>query len=192
MVVVVQSFICVQLFVTPWTVACQASLHYFPEFAQTHIHWTSDAIQPSHPLSPPFPPASVFPSIRVFSNELALCIRWPKYWSFSSASVLLVNIQGWYPLRLTDLISLLSKGLSRVFSSIVVWKHQFFGTQPSLWSNSHIHTGLLEKIIALTILTLGRKWYFYFLICYIGLSLWKDWIFFMKTWQKILINIFIN
>ena len=134
----------------------------------------------------------LFPSIRVFSSELALCIRWPKYWSFSSASVLLVNIQGWYPLRLTDLISLLSKGLSRVFSSIVVWKHQFFGTQPSLWSNSHIHTGLLEKIIALTILTLGRKWYFYFLICYIGLSLWKDWIFFMKTWQKILINIFIN
>ena len=58
-------------------------LYYLLEFAQTHVHWVSDATEPSHSLSPPFPPASVFPSIRVFSNESALCIRWPKYWSFS-------------------------------------------------------------------------------------------------------------
>ena len=62
-----------------------------------------------------------------------------------SASVLPMNIQGWFPLGQTGLISLLSKGLSRVFSSTTIWKHQFFGTHPSLWSNSHIHTWLLEK-----------------------------------------------
>ena len=63
----------------------------------------------------------------------------------ASASELPMNIQGWFPLGLTSLSLLKSKGLSRVFSSITVWKHQFFGTQPSLLSNSHIHTRLLEK-----------------------------------------------
>ena len=63
----------------------------------------------------------------------------------ASASVLPVNIQGLFPLGLTGLISLQSKGLSRVFSNTTVQKHQFFGAQPSLWSNSHIHTWLLEK-----------------------------------------------
>ena len=63
----------------------------------------------------------------------------------ASASVLPMNIQDWFPLGLTDLISLQSKGLSRVFSNTTVQKHQFFSTQSSLWSNSHIHTWLLEK-----------------------------------------------
>ena len=63
----------------------------------------------------------------------------------SSASVLPVNIQGWFSLGLTDLIALLSKGLSTVFTSTTIWKYQFFGAQPSLWSNSHICTWLLEK-----------------------------------------------
>ena len=57
--------------------------HQLPEFTQTQVHRVSDAIQPSHPLSSPSPPASVFPSIGVFPHESALCIRWPKYWSFS-------------------------------------------------------------------------------------------------------------
>ena len=57
-------------------------LHQLPELTQTLVHWVSDAIQPSHPLSPS-PSASIFPSIRVFSNESALHIRWPKYWNFS-------------------------------------------------------------------------------------------------------------
>ena len=57
--------------------------HQLPEFTQTHVHWVSDAIQPSHHLSSPSPPPSIFPSIRVFSNESVLHIRWPKYWSFS-------------------------------------------------------------------------------------------------------------
>ena len=63
----------------------------------------------------------------------------------ASASVLPMNIQGWFPLGLTGLISLLSKGISRVFSSTSIQKHRYFGTQHSLWSNSHIHTWLLEK-----------------------------------------------
>ena len=77
----------------------------------------------------------------------------PKSWLFASggqnvgasASVLPMNIQGWFPLGLTGLISLQSKGLSRVFCSITVWHHQFFGVQSSSWSNSHIHTWLLKK-----------------------------------------------
>ena len=64
----------------------------------------------------------------------------------ASASVLLMNTQDWSPLGLTGWISLQSKGLSRVFSKNTVQKHQFFGSQPSLWSNSHIHTWLLEKL----------------------------------------------
>ena len=63
----------------------------------------------------------------------------------ASASVLPMNIQDWFPLGWTSWISLQSKGLSRVFSNTTVWKHQFFGAQPSLWSNSHVHTWLLEK-----------------------------------------------
>ena len=87
---------------------------------------------------------SILPSIRVFSNESALHIRWPNGVS-ASASVLPVNIQGWFPLGLTGLISLQSKGLWRAFSSTTIWKHQFFGAQLSSWSNSHICPWLLEK-----------------------------------------------
>ena len=86
---------------------------------------------------------SIFPCIRVFSNEWALYIRWPKYWSFSIS--MLMSIQDCFPSGLTGLIFLLSKGFSRVFSSTTVQKDQFFGTQSSLWSNSHICTRLLEK-----------------------------------------------
>ena len=75
----VQSLSHVRLFVTPWITAH----HQLPEFTQTHVHRIDDAIQLSHPLSSPSPPAPNPSSMRVFSNESALCIRWPKYWSFS-------------------------------------------------------------------------------------------------------------
>ena len=75
---------------------------------------------------------SIFLSVRVFSNRVVLHIRWPVYGSFSSTSVLPMNIQDWFPLRLTGWISMQSKGLSRVFSNTTVQKHQFFGTQLSL------------------------------------------------------------
>ena len=120
-----------------------AVLHQLPKFAQTHVHWVGDAIQPSHPLSSPSPSAfNLFP---VLSNQLALSIRWPKYWSISFNSLLPMNIQGWFPLGLTGLISLQCKAVSRVFSNTTVQKHQFFSSQISLWSNSQIHTWLLEN-----------------------------------------------
>ena len=83
---------------------------------------------------------SVFPSIRVFSNESVLRISGQSIGASAAASALPMNIQYWFPLVWTGLISLLSKGFSRVFSNTTVQKHQFFGTQLSLWSNSHIHT----------------------------------------------------
>ena len=58
--------------------------HHLPELAQTHVHWVGDIIQPSHPLSSPSPPPSIFPSIRVFSNESALCMKWPNYWNLAA------------------------------------------------------------------------------------------------------------
>ena len=85
-------------------------LHYLLEFIQTHVHWVNDAIQPSHPLSSPSPPAFNLSSIRGFSNDLVLRIRWPSIGPSASASVLPMNIQGWFHLGLTGLI-LQSKGL---------------------------------------------------------------------------------
>ena len=104
------------------------------------VHRVSDAIQPSHPLSSPSPPAPVSPSIRVFSNESTLRMRWPKSWSFSFCIIPSKEIPGLISFRMDCWISLQSKGLSRVFSNTIVQKHQFFGAQPSSQSNSHIHT----------------------------------------------------
>jgi len=89
-------------------------------------------------LLPPIPP-----SIRVFSNESTLHMRWPKYSAL--ALFLPKKSQGWSPSEWTGWISLKSKGLSRVFSNTTVQKHQFFSTQLSSQSNSHIHTWPLEK-----------------------------------------------
>ena len=114
--------------------------HQLPQFTQIHVHRVGDAIQPSHPLSsllllPPIPP-----SIRVFSNESILRMRWPKYWSFSFSISPSNEHPGLISFRMDCWISLQSKGLARVFSNTTVQKHQFFGTQLSLQSDSHIHT----------------------------------------------------
>ena len=113
---------------------------------------------------------SIFPRIRFFSNELALHIRWPKYWSFSFSINLSNEYSALVSLGWTALISLLSKGLSRVFSSTTVWKHQCFGTQPYIWSNSHICTLLLEKPELWLCGLLSAKWCLCFLIGYLSLS----------------------
>ena len=98
---------------------------------------------------------SILPSIRVFPMSQPFTSDGQSI--DASASVLPMNIQGWFPLGLTGLISLLSKGLSRVFSNITFQRHQFFSIQPFLKFNSHIHIWLLEKKIALTIWTFVGK-----------------------------------
>ena len=150
---VVQSLSCVWHYMNPWTAALQASLSFtlswsLLKLCPLTLSLSIESVMPSNRLilcHPRLLP-SVFPSIRVFSNESVLCIRWPKDWNFSFSSVNIpVNIQDWFPLGLTGWISLLSKVLSKVFSNTIVQKHQFFGDQLSLESNSHIHTWLLEK-----------------------------------------------
>ena len=120
-------------------------LHHVPELLKfTFI----ESVTPSNHLilwCPLLLLPSIFPSIRVFTNESALRIRWSNTGASASASVLPINIQDWFPLGSTGLISLQSKGFTRIFSNTTVWNHQFSSTQPSLWSNSHIHTWLLEN-----------------------------------------------
>ena len=137
-----------------WTAACQASLSFTIswsllkrmsiELVMTYNHLVLCSLLLLLP--------SIFPSIRVFSNDSPLRIRWPKYWASLSASVLPMNTQGWLLLGLTALISLLSMRLSKVFSNITIRKHQFFGAQPSLGSNSHpyITTGKTKALTTQT------------------------------------------
>ena len=119
-------------------------LHHFPELAQTHVHWVSDAIQPSCPLSSPSPAFNLSQhhglflwvgSVRQVAKVFELQLQHQSFqWIFRAVSFRM----DWFDL-------LQSKELSRVFSNTTVQKHQFFGTQPSLWSCSHICTWLLEK-----------------------------------------------
>ena len=99
-------------------------LHYLPEFAQIHVHWVSDGIQPSHPLSSPSPLAFNFPQHHLMSH-FSFTSGGQIIGASASASVLPMNIQAWFPLELTSLIFLQSEALSRVFSSTTVWKHGF-------------------------------------------------------------------
>ena len=129
-----------------WSTPVFPVLHHLLEFAQTSVLWVSDTVQWSHPLLPPPPPAFNFSQHQgFFSNESPGHIRWSKCWSFSFSispsseySELISFTIDWFDL-------LQSKGLSRIFSNTTVQKHQFFSAQPSLCSNSHIHTWLLEK-----------------------------------------------
>ena len=134
----VQSLSRVWLFPPSWTAMPGFPVHHqILESVQTHVHLVGVAIHPSvipfssclqsFPASGSFPMSQFFPSGGQSIGVLA------------SASVLPKNIQDWFPLGFTGLISLQSKGLSRVFIT-TVQKHQFFGTQLSLWSNSYIHT----------------------------------------------------
>ena len=128
----------VRLFMTPWTAACQASLSI--SNSQSLLKLMSiESVMPSNHLilcHPLLLLPSIFPSIRVFSNESVLCIRQPKYWSFSFN----ISPSNEYSGLITFRIDLQVKGLSRVFSNTTVQKHQFFSTQLSLQSNFHIHT----------------------------------------------------
>ena len=141
-------------FATPWIEACQASLSF--TISQSLLKLMSfESVMPSSHLilcRPLLLLLSVLPSMRVFFSELALWIRWPKYWSFSFSISPSDEYSGWFPLGLTGLISLLSKGLSRVFSSATIQKHQFCGAQPSLslsqiYNNSKSNSNINGKIV---------------------------------------------
>ena len=107
--------------------------HQLPEFTQTHVHWVGDAIQLSHPLSSPSPPAfNLSPASGSFLMSQFFTSGGQSIGASASASVLTVNIQDWLPSGLTGWISLQSKGLSRAFSNTTVQKHQFFSAQLSL------------------------------------------------------------
>ena len=149
----------VPVFMIAWNEACQSSLPFtiswsLLKFMSIELVMLSNYLILCCPFFP-------------FAFNLSQHQSFPMSWLFAlggqnigvsaSASVLPMNIQGWFPSELTRLISLSSKGLSTVFPNTTIHKHQFFGAQPSLWSNSHIHTWLLEKTIALTIWTLVSK-----------------------------------
>ena len=137
-------------------------LHYLPQFAQTHVRWVGDAINQLIFCHPLLLLPSVFPRIRVFCNELALPIRWLNYCSFSFNINPSNEYSGLISFRI-DWFDLLA-----VLSSITILKPQFFGIQPSLWSNSHICIWLLEKLWLYG--PLSAKCCLCFLICCLGLS----------------------
>ena len=162
---------------TPWTAACQATLSLTLSWSLLKFMSTESVILSNHIILCP-------------QSFTSLCLQsfitlesFPVSWLFSSgsqyagasgsASILPINIQGWFPLGLTGLISLLFKGLSRVFFSTTVWNYQFVRAQPFLWSNSHLYmicTWLLEKPQHWLYGCLLAKWCLCFLICCLGLS----------------------
>ena len=136
----VQSLSRVRLFVTPWTAASRASLSITNSRSSRKL-MSIKLVRPSNHLilcHPLLLPPSIFPSIKVFSNESALRIRWPKYWSFSFSITPSNEHSGLISFRMDWLDLFAVKGLSRVFSNTTVQKHQFLGTQLSSQSNSHI------------------------------------------------------
>ena len=121
--------------------------HQLLELGHTHVHRVGDAIQPSHPLSSPSPAAIRLSQHQGLFQWVSSSHQVAKILEFQlqHPSVLPMNTQDWSPLGWTGWNSFQSKGLSRVFSNTTVQKHQFFGAQLSLYSNSHIHTWPLEK-----------------------------------------------
>ena len=132
----------VRLFVTPCIAAHQASLSITNSQSLCKLMSIESVMPPNHLIlcRPLRLRPSIFPSIRVFSNESALCNRWPKYWSFSFNISPSNEHSGLISFRMDWLDLLQSKGLSRVFSNTTVQMHQFFSAQLSSQSNSHIHT----------------------------------------------------
>ena len=161
----VKSLSPIQLFVTPWTAACQASLSF--TISQILLKFMSiESVMPSNHLilyHPLLLLPSIFPSIRVLSNELALRIKWPKYWNFSISPS--NEYSGLISFRIDWFDSLQFRGLSRVFSNTTVQKHQLFSPQPCLWSNSYPY-----KALAVTKTDLCWQSSLCFLICHLGPS----------------------
>ena len=152
-VVVVQLLSHVRLFATPWTAAHQISLSFtisrslfkFVSSQWCHLTISSSVIPFSSSVVPFSSCLQSFPASGSFLMSQLFESGGQSIGASTSASVLPMSIQDWFPLGVTGLISLQSKGVSRVFSKTTVQKHQFFSAQPPLWSTSHIHTWLLEK-----------------------------------------------
>ena len=119
--------------------------HQLPEFTQIHVHWVSDTIQPFHPVITFSSHLQSFPAPGSFQMSQLFALSSQSIGISASTSDFPMSTQDWSPLGWTGWISLQSKGLSRVFSNTTVQKHQFFRSQLSSQSNSHIHTWLLEK-----------------------------------------------
>ena len=161
----------VQLFASPWTAACQASLSITNSQSLLKL-MSIKSVMPSNHLilcRPLLLPPSVFPSIRVFSSELALRIRWPNYWRFSFSISLSSEYSGLISFRIDWFDFLPVQGPLKSLLQHSSWKHQFLGAQPSLWSNSHISTWLLANH-SFDYRPLLDKWYVWFWICCLGLS----------------------
>ena len=176
----VQSLSHVQLFETPWTAACQASLSMTKQHikthvheschAQTHVHWVGDAIHNLIFCHPLLLLPSIFPSIRVFSNESDLRIRWPKYWSFSFSISPSNEYSGLFSFRIDwfDLLAVqgtLKSLLQHHSSKASILQHSAFFIVQLL--HPYMTTG---KILSLTRRTLLTKWCLCFWICYLGWS----------------------
>ena len=134
----------VWLFAAPWIAAHQASLSFTISWNLIKLVFTESEMPPNHLIlcCPLLLLPSIFPSIRVFSKELALHIRWPKYWSFSFSPS--NEYSGLISLSI-DWFDLLTVQATLESSNTTVWKHQFFSAQSSLWSSSHICIWLLEN-----------------------------------------------
>ena len=156
--VLVQLLNHVQLFVTSWIAARQASLSITNSWSLFKL-MSILSVMPSNHLTlccPLLLLPSIFPSMRVFSNESALWIRWPKYWSFSFSISPSNEYLGLIFFR-TDWFDLAAVQMTLKNLPTTIWKHQFFSAQPFLWPNSHILTWLLEKPLALTRWTFVSK-----------------------------------
>ena len=165
----------------PWTATCQVSLSFTISWSLLKL-MSIESVMPSNHLilcQPLLLLLSILPSIRVFSNESALCIRWPKFPSFSFSITPSNEYSGMISFKFDwfDLLAL----LSRVFPSTTIWKHQFFNAQPSSLSNSHIctwlhssdYTDLFGKVMSLLFNTPSR-----FVIAFLPRSkrLWMSWL----------------
>ena len=145
-------------------------LHYLQELARTYVHWVGDANQASHSHCPLLLLPSVFPNIRVFSNELAVCIRWPKFWSFTFRISPSNGYSGLIYFRI-DWFDLLA--FQGILNSLIQHHHlkaSVLSIQPPLWSKSHICTWLLEKPKLWLYRPLLAKWCLCFFIVCLGLS----------------------
>ena len=136
---------CVQLFAIPWTAARQASLSFTISQSLLRLMSIELVIPSSHLIlcCPLLLLPSIFPSIWEMSQ--LICIRWPKYWSFSFSLSPSKEYSGLISFRIDWLDLLAVQGTLKLLPNTTVWKYQFFGAQPYLWPNSHIHTWLLEK-----------------------------------------------